>query len=192
MYKKSLTKPDNETLWEKALSQAKNKFRSENSIYARLFARKWYKEHGGSWIKEPPQMEDEESTPPEPRTELMEFEQYVDDTPQKDKSNKSKDNEHNDKGKNHYWFKEPLVDVSRPVLDEAGNVVGFHPCGTNTKEYQSSLGSYRTSYPRCMPRSKAMRMNAIEREKYMQTSRYFSRPTQEDNFQPQHEEDDEE
>ena len=45
-------KPNNPQLWERAKSQAKQKFDVYPSAYANLWASKWYKEHGGTWTKD--------------------------------------------------------------------------------------------------------------------------------------------
>jgi hypothetical protein len=172
MYAKQNKIPKNEELWNKALKEAKQRFRSEMSSYAQIFARKWYKEHGGLWTDKKQEVEKPKTQDNRPKTPLMSFEQYADeDDIEKDVNQKKQNDEKSDK--RHYWFKEPFVDVSRPVLDESGTIIGFHPCGSNTRDYQNSMSSYRTSYPRCMPRSKAMKMNAMEREKYLQTNRYL-------------------
>ncbi len=162
--------PANAQLWQKATDESSRKFRNVNSTYAMLYARQWYKDHGGTWTHADDKPIKEKQSP-QNRVPLMEFEQYADvedgETSEKDAASQQDD----EKSKKHYWFKEQLVDLSRPVHDEAGNVIGFHPCGSNSKDYQHSLSSYRTSYPRCMPKSKAMRMNAMEREKYLRTHR---------------------
>lgn len=179
MYSKRYTTPSNPKLWEKAQEEAKKKFRTYPSTYASLWASRWYKARGGSWLKDNGSVVSEKTDEPEkknePRVPLMEFEQYAEDDENKDVTGKSKSSESSQsaKDKMRFWLREPWVDISRPVIDEAGNVVGFHPCGSNTKEINDNMSSYRTSYPRCMPRSKAMRMNAIEREKMLQTNRYL-------------------
>lgn len=179
MYTKKFINPHNKKLWESALNQAKSRFRNETSVYAQLWAKKWYKEHGGTWDKnstEATHAETNEKQPQENRTPLMHFEQYAsEDTDTEKTKNNNKDNADNneDEKKPKHWLREPWVDISRPVHDEAGNVIGFHPCGSNTKELDDFKSSYRTSYPRCMPRSKAMRLNAMEREKLMQSNRYL-------------------
>jgi hypothetical protein len=42
-------KPTNPQLWERAKTQAKQKFDVYPSAYANLWASKWYKERGGDW-----------------------------------------------------------------------------------------------------------------------------------------------
>ncbi len=42
-------KPNNLQLWEKAKTQAKQKFQVYPSAYANAWASKWYKERGGTW-----------------------------------------------------------------------------------------------------------------------------------------------
>jgi hypothetical protein len=102
------------------------------------------------------------------RTPLEPFEQYVDDTESSADNNTDKaddvQTEKSGKKEIHHWVREPWVDISRPVIDEAGNVIGFHQVGSNTKDINTARDGYRTSYPKIMPRSKAMRLNAIERE----------------------------
>lgn len=47
----SKNKPTNPTLWSKAKSMAKSKFKVYPSAYANAFAAKWYKSKGGGWKK---------------------------------------------------------------------------------------------------------------------------------------------
>ena len=191
MYSKRYTTPSSPKLWEKAQEEAKKKFRTFPSAYASLWASRWYKARGGLWLKDNGGMVPEKTIDTEkknePRVPLMEFEQYAEDIEEKEGSEKSKstDSSQNAKDKMRFWLREPWVDISRPVIDESGNVVGFHPCGSNTKDINDNMKNYRTSYPRCMPRSKAMRMHAIEREKLLQTNRYLQQP--ENSFTPSEE-----
>jgi hypothetical protein len=61
------------------------------------------------------------------------------------------------------WFDEEWVDLSRPIYDEDGDVVGYEPCGR--KE------SSQRAYPKCRPIREALRMtpdqvaDAIERKR---------------------------
>ena len=188
MYSKKYTTASNPKLWEKAQEEAKKKFRTFPSTYASLWASRWYKSHGGSWLKNNGNAIDENKKqaeqPTEPRVPLMEFEQYADESEIKNSDDKSKTEKSTDsaKDKMRFWLREPWVDISRPVIDEAGNVLGFHPCGSNSKDVNDNISNYRTSYPRCMPRSKAMRMNAMQREKMLQTNRYLQQ--HENSFTP--------
>jgi hypothetical protein len=43
--------PTNKKLWSKAKSIAKSKYKIWPSAYASGFATKWYKSHGGNWVK---------------------------------------------------------------------------------------------------------------------------------------------
>lgn len=42
-------KPNNPSLWSRAKSAAKRKFKVYPSAYANAWASKWYKSKGGSW-----------------------------------------------------------------------------------------------------------------------------------------------
>lgn len=48
------------------------------------------------------------------------------------------------------WFKEEWVDLSRPIRDARGKLVGYEPCGRKHAE--------QTNYPKCRPLAEAMRM----------------------------------
>lgn len=52
------------------------------------------------------------------------------------------------------WFGEEWVDLSRPIRDEDGNLVGYEPCG----RAQSS----QRAYPKCRPLDEAMKMTPKE------------------------------
>jgi len=176
LYKRTLNNPTNPKLWEQAKTEAKKRFKKFPSTYANVWANRWYKERGGDWSKsdsdnrfaEPKKTNPMSDTKMTNRTPLEPFEQYVDDveSSDEDKTEKTQDTQTEKSGKKeiHQWLREPWVDISRPVIDEAGNVIGFHPCGSNTKDVRDNMERYRTSYPKCMPRSKAMRLNAIQRE----------------------------
>jgi len=43
--------PTNPSLWSRAISAAKSKFKVYPSAYANLWASKWYKSKGGGWRK---------------------------------------------------------------------------------------------------------------------------------------------
>jgi hypothetical protein len=61
------------------------------------------------------------------------------------------------------WFDEEWVDLSRPIYDEDGDVVGYEPCGREE--------SSQRAYPKCRPIREALRMtpdqvaDAIERKR---------------------------
>jgi len=42
-------KPNNPSLWSRAKSEAKKKFKVYPSAYANAWAAKWYKSKGGTW-----------------------------------------------------------------------------------------------------------------------------------------------
>ena len=185
--------PTDKKLWEKAETLAKSKFRKYPSLYSSLWATQWYKENGGEWTS------DSEASKSHTKNEnsqkqqknkvpLMEFEQYADEDEVLDKTNKQNDNAQT-KAEKQTWLREPWVDISRPVIDESDNVIGFHPCGSNTKDINDNMKNYRTSYPRCMPRSKALRLNAIEREKLLVRNRYLNQEM--NSFEPQYESEEE-
>jgi len=52
------------------------------------------------------------------------------------------------------WFDEEWVDLSRPIHDDDGNLIGYEPCG----RAQSS----QRAYPKCRPKAEAMRMTPEE------------------------------
>lgn len=52
------------------------------------------------------------------------------------------------------WFREKWVDLSRPIHDEDGNLVGYEPCG---REH-----AHQSDYPKCRPLKEAMRMSPRE------------------------------
>jgi hypothetical protein len=175
LYKKQLTKPSNQKLWNQAKLEAKKRFKKFPSTYSNLWANRWYKAHGGEWLKSDTDNRFADPKTPNPdsdtnmrnRTPLEPFETYVEDSDESDDTKKAEDSEITEKtGKQeaHKWVREPWVDISRPVIDESGNVIGFHQVGSNTKDINTAREGYRTSYPKIMPRSQAMRLNAIERE----------------------------
>jgi hypothetical protein len=49
------------------------------------------------------------------------------------------------------WFGEEWVDLSRPIHDEDGDVVGYEPCGRKSSDDPAD-------YPKCRPVREAMRM----------------------------------
>lgn len=175
LYKKQLTKPSNQKLWDQAKAEAKKRFKVFPSAYSTLWANRWYKTHGGEWLKSETdsRFADSKTTTTtsdanmQNRTPLESFETYVDDSNNDDDTEKAEDSvvtEKTGKKETHKWVREPWVDISRPVIDEAGNVIGFHRVGLNTRDIDTARDGYRTSYPKIMPRSQAMQLNAIERE----------------------------
>jgi hypothetical protein len=58
------------------------------------------------------------------------------------------------------WFAEEWVDLSRPLYDEYGEVVGFEQCGRAEATPQRDTGDY----PKCRPLATAMRMTPEQRE----------------------------
>lgn len=48
------------------------------------------------------------------------------------------------------WFREEWVDLSRPIHDENGDLVGYAPCGRRHAHQQG--------YPKCRPLAEALRM----------------------------------
>jgi len=58
------------------------------------------------------------------------------------------------------WFDEEWVDLSRPVYDAHGAVVGFEPCGRSQATPQSVTGDY----PKCRPLATALKMTPTQRE----------------------------
>jgi hypothetical protein len=162
LYKRKHSMPSSPELWKKAEEEARKRFRHYPSPYSSAWAQSWYKKRGGSWMQGSEQPAQSHANANHVnRTQLYDFEQYVDDDNTQKTEHPSKEIE---KDKKYYYFREPLVDISRPVIDEAGTVIGFHPCGSNSKDLEQSKERYRTSYPKILPRSVAMRLNAIQRE----------------------------
>lgn len=204
LYKRTLNKPNNPKLWEQAKTEAKKRFKVFPSAYANVWANRWYKEHGGDWSKsdtdsrftEPKKTNSTLDTKMTNRTPLEPFEQYVDDdeSSDDDKTEKANDAQTEKSGKKeiHHWVREPWVDISRPVIDEAGNVIGFHQVGSNTKDINTARDGYRTSYPKIMPRSKALRLNAIEREELIRRTNNRFAAEQENGADVENNENDEE
>lgn len=52
------------------------------------------------------------------------------------------------------WFKEEWVDLSRPIYDDAGDLVGYEPCGRKESQQED--------YPKCRPLAEAMRMTPAQ------------------------------
>jgi len=65
------------------------------------------------------------------------------------------------------WFDEEWVDLSRPVYDAHGAVVGFEPCGRSRATPQSVTGDY----PKCRPLATAMKMTPAQRADAVQRKR---------------------
>lgn len=53
------------------------------------------------------------------------------------------------------WFGESWVDLSRPIHDEDGELVGYEPCGRKKSDDPAA-------YPKCRPLAEAMRMTPEE------------------------------
>lgn len=53
------------------------------------------------------------------------------------------------------WFGEEWVDLSRPILDDDGNLVGYEPCGRKSSDDPAD-------YPKCRPLAEAMQMTPEE------------------------------
>jgi len=65
------------------------------------------------------------------------------------------------------WFDEKWVDLSRPIHDDAGNVIGFQPCGRPKATAQVDTGDY----PKCRPLATALSMTPEERADAIQRKR---------------------
>lgn len=52
------------------------------------------------------------------------------------------------------WFREQWVDLSRPIYDDAGALVGYEPCGRRNAR--------QDDYPKCRPLAEALRMTPRE------------------------------
>ncbi len=56
------------------------------------------------------------------------------------------------------WFGEEWVDLSRPIYDEGGDLVGYEPCGRKKSTPQFST----RDYPKCRPIDEAMQMTPAQ------------------------------
>lgn len=56
------------------------------------------------------------------------------------------------------WFGEEWVDLSRPIYDDYGDVVGYEPCGRKRSTPQFST----RDYPKCRPIDEALSMTEDE------------------------------
>lgn len=65
------------------------------------------------------------------------------------------------------WFGEKWVDLSRPIYDASGKLVGFEPCGRKKAASQSQT----KDYPKCRPLKAAMAMSAAERKRAVKRKR---------------------
>lgn len=52
------------------------------------------------------------------------------------------------------WFQEEWVDLSRPIYDDAGALVGYEPCGRAHAQQED--------YPKCRPLAEAIRMTPTQ------------------------------
>jgi hypothetical protein len=66
------------------------------------------------------------------------------------------------------WFDEAWVDISKPIR-ENGKIVGYQPCGRSDTESEDG-------YPKCLPKSKAMRLTEDERKKLVARKRREGMP----------------
>jgi hypothetical protein len=57
------------------------------------------------------------------------------------------------------WFGEQWVDMSRPIYNDAGDLVGFEPCGRPVATSQADTGDY----PKCRPLADALTMRPEQR-----------------------------
>lgn len=65
------------------------------------------------------------------------------------------------------WFSEKWVDLSRPIYNDAGKVVGFEPCGRKKATEQRAT----KDYPKCRPLKAAMVMSDAERKRAVRRKR---------------------
>jgi len=125
-------KPTNPTLWSRAKSMAKSKFKVYPSAYANGWAAKWYKKHGGGWRKKSTN-ESEETNESSSSSQQAAIAINM-----KEKGIKPKKQSFNEDLRR--WFKEKWVDVSKKVD-------GKHPpCGRKDADGKS--------YPKCRPSKK--------------------------------------
>lgn len=71
------------------------------------------------------------------------------------------------------WFAEKWVDLSRPIYDEDGALVGFEPCGRH-KAHEGPQGGAK-HYPKCRPLREAMRMTERQRQDAIKRKRKVER-----------------
>lgn len=65
------------------------------------------------------------------------------------------------------WFGEEWVDLSRPIYDDDGDIVGFEPCGRAVATSQQAT----RDYPKCRPIATAMQMTEEERKSAIRRKR---------------------
>jgi hypothetical protein len=128
-------KPTNPSLWSRAKSMAKSKFKVYPSAYANGWAAKWYKSKGGGWRKGKKKSSNESIETNEASSPAQQAAIAIN---MKKKGIKPKNENVNEDLRR--WFKEKWVDVSKKVD-------GKHPpCGRKDADGKS--------YPKCRPSKK--------------------------------------
>lgn len=64
------------------------------------------------------------------------------------------------------WLDEKWVDISKPIRNDAGKIIGFEPCGSGDKG----------GYPKCLPKAKAQKLSDSERATLIQRKRKVGMP----------------
>lgn len=116
---KRANEPENPDLWQRAVAEAKKRFKVYPSAYANAWAARWYKQRGGTWKSGTKDLRE--------------------------------------------WFREEWVDISRPIRED-GKIVGYRACGRSDVENADG-------YPKCLPKSKAMRLTEEERQRLIARKR---------------------
>ena len=128
-------KPTNPSLWSRAKSMAKSKFKVYPSAYANGWAAKWYKSKGGGWRKGKKKSSNESIETNEASSPAQQAAIAIN---MKKKGIKPKNENVNEDLRR--WFKEKWVDVSKKVD-------GKHPpCGRKDAD--------GNAYPKCRPSKK--------------------------------------
>ena len=66
------------------------------------------------------------------------------------------------------WFDEDWVDISKPIMED-GKIVGYQKCGRNNTDAEDG-------YPKCLPKSKAMKLSDDERKLLIERKRRQGMP----------------
>jgi hypothetical protein len=123
--------PSNGQLWSQAKNEAQARFRHLPQTYADSYARWYYREHGGTWTEVNPE-------------QVLPTYNVVAEVQKLERA----------------YMKEEWVDISRPVRDTHGYIVGYHTCTHSAEEHKNGHT--------CMPRRRALKLTADDRDEILQ------------------------
>lgn len=132
--KKTSMVPANAQLWMQAKNEAKINCLGQPLDAVNAWATAWYRDHGGTW-------KDVESIPTE-----------IALPPTKKVSTVTADLQKLERA----YMKEEWVDISKPIKDNQGLIVGFQPCYHSSEEHQAGVVT-------CMPKRRALKLTADDR-----------------------------